>query len=295
MADALRRGDRGQLRRGRYAGRGHHAVGLPAPPPRPPYGAARGASRRSGPATSSPPAPPRPARRSRARPTSSQVLRDAGVVDAGGRGVCVILDAAETASPARGRPGRRHALRHPAADPDGRRPAPTWRTDGPAYEVMYLLDAADDAIAELRRQPSPGSATPWSWSAARGCGTSTSTSTTSAPRSRRASRPAARTGSGSPTSPSRSRRPRAAAAGRPAPIVAVAAGPGLAGLFEEAGAVVVRRRPRATGPRPGCCSRPSCGSGAAGGRRPAQRPRLGPRRPGRGQHRRGATTTSGSR
>ena len=38
----------------------------------------------------------RPARLWPARPTSSPVLRDAGVVDAGGRGLSVILDAAET-------------------------------------------------------------------------------------------------------------------------------------------------------------------------------------------------------
>ena len=43
-------------------------------------------------AAAPPPARPWPAPRS-----SSRVLRDAGVVDAGGRGLCVVLDAAETA------------------------------------------------------------------------------------------------------------------------------------------------------------------------------------------------------
>ena len=55
----------------------------------------------------------------------------------------------------------------------------------------------------------------------------------------------ARTGSGSPTSPSRSPTRRRVGPTRigPAGIVAVAAGPGLAELFEEAGAVVVRGGP----------------------------------------------------
>ena len=81
-------------------------------------------------------------------PEQLQVLKEAGVVDAGGRGLCVILDAAETAAT-----GRR-----PVGDaaPFGARtiPVPLPSGDlspgGPAYEVMYLLDAADEQIAPLR-------------------------------------------------------------------------------------------------------------------------------------------------
>ncbi|MFL6061747.1 MAG: DAK2 domain-containing protein [Marmoricola sp.] len=81
-------------------------------------------------------------------PEQMQLLKDAGVVDAGGRGLCVILDAAETAVT-----GRRAVI---AQAPIGThaipRPMPTGdlTEDGPAYEVMYLLDAEDDAIAGLR-------------------------------------------------------------------------------------------------------------------------------------------------
>lgn len=81
-------------------------------------------------------------------PGQLKVLGDAGVVDAGGRGLCVILEAAETALT-----GRR-----PVAPDPGRPkphipvPLPTddLTEDGPAYEVMYLLDAEDDAIPPLR-------------------------------------------------------------------------------------------------------------------------------------------------
>ena len=86
-------------------------------------------------------------------PEQLRVLREAGVVDAGGRGICVILDAAETALTGR-RPMPVHSplgqhqipiphAPHGAADGD-------LTADGPAYEVMYLLDATDDRIPELR-------------------------------------------------------------------------------------------------------------------------------------------------
>ena len=89
-------GHRGVVRRGRHAGRGHHAQRVPRRR-RGGRGAARRAARTSGRATSSPRRPPRPARRSPARRTSSRRCATPGVVDAGGRGVVVILDAAETA------------------------------------------------------------------------------------------------------------------------------------------------------------------------------------------------------
>ena len=80
-------------------------------------------------------------------------LAAAGVVDAGGRGVSVILDAAETVLT-----GRRPM---PVTSPLGTRQIPVPQApvvgeagdlspDGPAYEVMYLLDAEDDAVPALR-------------------------------------------------------------------------------------------------------------------------------------------------
>jgi DAK2 domain fusion protein YloV len=78
------------------------------------------------------------------------VLRDAGVVDAGGRGLSVVLDAAETALT-----GRRPV---PVTAPIGshRIPIPVEQqghaltADGPAYEVMYLLDADDHHVGGLK-------------------------------------------------------------------------------------------------------------------------------------------------
>ncbi|GAA1476088.1 DAK2 domain-containing protein [Nocardioides aestuarii] len=80
-------------------------------------------------------------------PDQLPALRDAGVIDAGGRGVSVVLDAAETVLT-----GRRPS---PATAPTHRRipvPVPTdeLSEDGPAYEVMFLLDADDAAIPPLR-------------------------------------------------------------------------------------------------------------------------------------------------
>ena len=96
----------------------------------------------------------RAAREALARtPDQLQVLRDAGVVDAGGRGLSVILDAAETVLT-----GRRPT---PVMVPMGHPRIPTPVTtddltpDGPAYEVMYLLDAEDDRIPGLRQELAP--------------------------------------------------------------------------------------------------------------------------------------------
>ena len=103
-----------------------------APPRTRPRSCSR-ASRRSGRATCSPPAPPRPARRSRGRPTSCRSLRDAGVVDAGGRGVVVILDAAETALTGKRPPPVEAGRRIPQPDlgqPASPSRAPTWWTAG---------------------------------------------------------------------------------------------------------------------------------------------------------------------
>ncbi len=81
-------------------------------------------------------------------PDQLDILRDAGVVDAGGRGLCVVLDAAETAVT-----GKRPVSASVAIG-DHVIPVPLPTGDltegGPAYEVMYLLDAGDDAVPPLR-------------------------------------------------------------------------------------------------------------------------------------------------
>ena len=86
-------------------------------------------------------------------PEQLDILRKAGVVDAGGRGLCVVLDASVRALTGRWQPGTEPVL--------GVQQIPTpviegdLTADGPAYEVMYLLDAADDAIATLRARLAP--------------------------------------------------------------------------------------------------------------------------------------------
>jgi uncharacterized protein len=86
-------------------------------------------------------------------PEQLDTLRRAGVVDAGGRGLCVVLDATV----------RVLTGRYPAgAEPEiGRQHVPTpvvegdLTADGPAYEVMYLLDADDDRVPALRQRLTP--------------------------------------------------------------------------------------------------------------------------------------------
>lgn len=79
-------------------------------------------------------------------PSQLAVLAEAGVVDAGGRALVVLLDATvETMT------GRR-----PPAQVSGPPPRPLAAAKseadpyGPGYEVMYLLDALDDSIDPLR-------------------------------------------------------------------------------------------------------------------------------------------------
>ena len=86
-------------------------------------------------------------------PEQLKILRDAGVVDAGGRGLCVVLDAAETAVTGK-RPVAVHASLGAHAIPVPL-PADDLLPDGPAYEVMYLLEADDAAVPELRRRLAP--------------------------------------------------------------------------------------------------------------------------------------------
>lgn len=83
-------------------------------------------------------------------PQQLQILADSGVVDAGGRGLVVVFEAAETALTGRRRvePTKARGARSVPV------PLPTndLTEDGPAYEVMYLLDADDDAVAALRTE-----------------------------------------------------------------------------------------------------------------------------------------------
>ncbi|MFC9691641.1 DAK2 domain-containing protein [Kribbella sp. NPDC056951] len=74
------------------------------------------------------------------------VLRRAGVVDAGGAGLVVILGAMESVLT-----GRTVTIDVPARV-EPQEVAGDLSPDGPAYEVMYLLDAADEAVADFRRQ-----------------------------------------------------------------------------------------------------------------------------------------------
>jgi DAK2 domain fusion protein YloV len=180
-------------------------------------------------------------------PEQLPVLRDAGVVDAGGRGVSVILDAAETVLT-----GRRPV---PVTAPLGSRhiPIPTAQAsgdltpDGPSYEVMYLLDADDAAVARLRATLAGlgdslvvvGGEGLWNVhvhvddvGAALEAGIEAGR-----PHRVRVTHFAEQVAEG--------RHRGAARRGRR--VVAVAAGPGLARLFEEAGAVVV---PGGPGRRP---------------------------------------------
>jgi DAK2 domain fusion protein YloV len=90
-------------------------------------------------------------------PEQLPVLAQAGVVDAGGRGLCVVLDAVETASTGR-RPtpyAPPRGTHHIPVVTHGALPTDDLTEDGPAYEVMYLLDTApeteDATVAELRK------------------------------------------------------------------------------------------------------------------------------------------------
>jgi DAK2 domain fusion protein YloV len=76
-----------------------------------------------------------------------EALRNAGVVDAGGRALCVILDAAQLALTGRRPPPyvRPRAAPGPLAVAGA-----DLSADGPGYEVMFLLDADDAALPTLR-------------------------------------------------------------------------------------------------------------------------------------------------
>ena len=80
-------------------------------------------------------------------PDQLQVLRDAGVVDAGGRGLVVLLEALDQALQGV-TPGARTRSRGKVTAPAAHTPVVGY--DGPEYEVMYLLDTDDQAVPGLR-------------------------------------------------------------------------------------------------------------------------------------------------
>jgi hypothetical protein len=87
-------------------------------------------------------------------PEQLDVLRRAGVVDAGGQGLSVILDAFDTVLTGRRRlPSIRQLAEHTV--PEVRTAHDEVAQDGPAYEVMYLLDAGDDAVTALKTELAP--------------------------------------------------------------------------------------------------------------------------------------------
>ncbi|KHL12027.1 hypothetical protein CLV56_3357 [Mumia flava] len=86
------------------------------------------------------------ARRALARtPHQLELLAAAGVVDAGGRALVVLYDTTE-----RFLTGRFAPAAEPVAFPPPPQPSADLHAGGPAYEVMYLLEAVDDRIERLR-------------------------------------------------------------------------------------------------------------------------------------------------
>jgi uncharacterized protein len=86
-------------------------------------------------------------------PDQLPVLRDAGVVDAGGQGLVVVYDALldVITGVRRRRPGRAVRTKLPAPHNEPTPHAPVSQSD-PAYEVMYLLTAGAPEVSRLRDQ-----------------------------------------------------------------------------------------------------------------------------------------------
>ena len=78
-------------------------------------------------------------------PTQLPALAAAGVVDAGGKGLVVVLDALVEVLT-----GEAHAEDVVAEAVVAHEPMPAGDYEGPRYEVMYLLDGEDEGIPELR-------------------------------------------------------------------------------------------------------------------------------------------------
>ncbi|MDQ6522380.1 DAK2 domain-containing protein [Nocardioides sp. LHD-245] len=181
-------------------------------------------------------------------PEQLDVLAQAGVVDAGGRGLSVILDAAETVLTGRRpipvtAPLGSHVIPVPHVGPG----ADELSADGPAYEVMYLLDTDDTVAPGLRERLGTlgdsvvvvGRDGLWNVHVHTDDVGAAIEAGLSVGRPHRirvthfAEQIAQKAAAETPVPPT--------LAGRR--VVAVAAGPGLAALFEEAGAEVVRGGP----------------------------------------------------
>lgn len=78
-------------------------------------------------------------------PTQLPALAAAGVVDAGGMGLVVVLDALVQVLT-----GEVVPLQKPVEAVVAHEPSPGEEYTGPRYEVMYLLDAEDEAVPGLR-------------------------------------------------------------------------------------------------------------------------------------------------
>lgn len=177
-------------------------------------------------------------------PEQLEVLRRSGVVDAGGRGLVVILETLEDVVHQRSSTRAARGLRHPGLPTVNLDDCADLVADSPGYEVMYLLDAEEPQVAALRTRLAGlgnslvvvGGAGLWHVHV-------------------HVEDPGAAVEAGIEAGrPSRVRityfgDQRARAAGGSSSraadvsVVACAAGPGLAELFRQAGAVVVRGGP----------------------------------------------------
>jgi uncharacterized protein len=174
-------------------------------------------------------------------PEQLRTLREAGVVDAGGRGLSVILDAAETVLT-----GRRPM---PVTTPIGQPSIPVPQLtgdlteDGPTYEVMYLLDAEDDRILGLKQDLAPlgDSLVVVGGDGLFNVHVHVDDVGAAIEAGIRAGRPHRVRVTHFADQVAEARQESVERSGRR--IVAVAAGPGLAALFAEAGAVVVEGGP----------------------------------------------------
>jgi DAK2 domain fusion protein YloV len=166
------------------------------------------------------------------------VLARNGVVDAGAAGLTVIVESL-AAVVTDSYPDRYDVPAPTARSEPGKAQAPGHRAEGPGYEVMYLLAAEENAVAALREELDRlgdslvvvGGEGLWN------VHVHVDDAGAAIEAGMRAGRPY-RVKVVYLEAQARTHR---AAEGRG--VVAVAAGDGIAGLFEEAGAVVVRRRP----------------------------------------------------
>jgi DAK2 domain fusion protein YloV len=85
-------------------------------------------------------------------PEQLEVLRRAGVVDAGGRGVCVLLDALVSVVTGAAPEPTRVRVESGTDRPAGHATGQDETAAGPAYEVMYLLEADAEAVPPLREK-----------------------------------------------------------------------------------------------------------------------------------------------